>query len=154
MGKTLTDSRNDQARAAYEEKMLSLRSVSYDARADALRLTLSSGVRLSIPRSQIPPLAQANSKQLASTYVGNGGATISQDELDVDVFIPGLLDRIFGRTVRAALGRRAGKVSSLAKARAARKNGRKGGRPKHPSTALRPFDKLRAGCAQGDKARD
>lgn len=136
MGKTLIGNRNEQARAAYEEKMLSLRSVSYDARADALRLTLSSGVRLSIPRSQIPPLAKAKSEKLAAVYSGNGGATISQDELDVDVSIPGLLDRIFGRTIRGDLGRRAGKVSSLSKARAARKNGRKGGRPKKlPSTS-------------------
>jgi hypothetical protein len=134
MGKRLTGNRNEQARAADEEKMLSLRSVSYDARVDALRLTLSSGVRLSIPRSQIPPLAKANSEKLAALYPGNGGATISQDELDVDVSIPGLLDRIFGRTIRGYLGRRAGKVSTLAKARAARKNGRKGGRPRGPST--------------------
>jgi hypothetical protein len=135
MGRTLTGNRNEQARAAYEEKTLSLRSVSYDARADALRLTLSSGVRLSIPRSQIPPLAKANSEELSAVYPGNGGATISQDELDIDVFIPGLIDRIFGRTIRGDQGRRAGKISTLAKARAARKNGRKGGRPKkHPST--------------------
>jgi Protein of unknown function (DUF2442) len=134
MAKTLTGNRNEQARAASEEQMLSLRSVSYDARADALRLTLSSGVRLSVPRSQIPPLAEANSRQLTAVYTGNGGATISQDELDVDVFIPGLLDRLFGRTIRGDLGRRAGRVLTPAKARAARKNGRKGGRPKLPST--------------------
>lgn len=130
MAKILTDSRSEQARAAYEEKMLSLRAVSYDARADALRLTLSSGVRLSIPRSKIPLLAKADPDQLAAVYAGNSGATISQDDLDVDVSIPGLLDRLFGRAIRGNLGRRAGKVSTLAKARAARKNGRKGGRPK------------------------
>jgi len=130
MAKIMTDSRSEQARAAYEEKMLSLRSVSYDARADALRLTLSSGVRLSIPRSKISPLAKAGPEQLAAVYAGNGGATISQDDLDVDVSVPGLLDRLFGRAIRGNLGQRAGKVSTLAKARAARKNGRKGGRPK------------------------
>jgi hypothetical protein len=130
MAKTLTGKRNEQMRAAYEEKMLSLRSVAYDARADALRLTLSSGVRLSIPRSQIPSLERATPQQLVAAYAGNGGATISQDDLDVDVFVPGLLDRLFGRTIRVNLGRRAGRVSTLAKARAARKNGRKGGRPK------------------------
>ncbi|MHB8433393.1 MAG: DUF2442 domain-containing protein [Candidatus Tyrphobacter sp.] len=130
MAKNMTGNRNEQMRAAYEEKMLSLRSVGYDARADAMRLTLSSGVRLSIPRSQIPPLVKADSEQLAAVYAGNGGATISQDDLDVDVFVPGLLDRLFGRTIRGDLGRRAGKVSTVAKARAARRNGRKGGRPK------------------------
>ncbi len=73
---------------------------------------------------------KADPKQIAAVYVGNGGATISQDDLDVDVFVPGLLDRLSGRTIRANLGRRAGKVWTLVKARAARKNGRKGGRPK------------------------
>lgn len=126
----MTRSRSEETRAAYEEKMLSIRSVGYNAKTDAIRLTLSSGVRLSIPRSQIPPLAKAEPEQLAAVYAGNGGATISQDDLDVDVFVPGLLDRLFGRTIRGNLGSRAGKVSTLAKARAARKNGRKGGRPK------------------------
>ncbi|MGH7728574.1 MAG: DUF2442 domain-containing protein [Vulcanimicrobiaceae bacterium] len=130
MAKTLAGSRTERVRAAYEEKMLSLLSVSYDARADAVRLSLSSGARLSIPRRQIPPLAKAAPEQLAGVYAGNGGATISQDDLDVDVSVPGLLDRLFGRTIRGNLGRRAGRVSTLAKARAARKNGRKGGRPK------------------------
>ena len=133
MPKTLTSNAKEQTRAAYEEQMLSLRSVAYDPRTDALRLALSSGVKLSIPRVQIPPLVQANGKQLAAIYVGNGGATISQDDLDVDVFVPGLLDRLFGRTIRATLGSRAGKVSTLAKARAARKNGAKGGRPRKRS---------------------
>jgi hypothetical protein len=121
---------NEQERASYEEKMLSLRSVRYDVRTDSLRLSLSSGVRVSIPRAQIPPLADANREQLAAVYAGNGGATISQDDLDVDVFVPGLLDRLFGRTIRGNLGRRAGSVSTIAKAHAARKNGLKGGRPK------------------------
>jgi len=91
MAKTLV---KNEARADYEEKMLSLRSVVYEARTDAIR---RSGVRLSILRSQIPPLASADRKQLGAVYAGNGGATISQDDLDVDVFVPGLLDRLFGR---------------------------------------------------------
>jgi hypothetical protein len=129
MAKALEGDPVEQTRADYEERMLSLREVEYDAKADALCLTLSSGVRLSIPRSQVPPLATAPSDQLAHLYPGNGGATISQDDLDVDVFVPGLLDRIFGRTVRANQGRRGGIASTSAKARAARRNGRKGGRP-------------------------
>ncbi len=137
MAKRTITERDEQARATYEERALSLRSVSYDSRGDALRLSLSSGVRLSIPRSQIPPLAKGKPEQLSAVYPGNGGATISQDELDVDVFVPGLLDRLFGSTIRSDLGRRAGRVSTPAKARAARKNGRKGGRPRKRTARCR-----------------
>lgn len=120
----------EQARAEYEEKFLSLRSVKYNASRDALHLTLSSGITLSIPRSQIGELTNATRVQLAALYPGFGGEAISLDALDVDISVAGLLDELFGRTIRVDLGRRAGKVTTLAKARAARKNGRKGGRPK------------------------
>ena len=61
---------------------------------------VSFGVRLSVPRAELPPLATASREELLRVYPGNGGATISQDDLDVDVFVPGLLDRLFGCTIR------------------------------------------------------
>jgi hypothetical protein len=130
MAKVLTATTAEQARADYEERALSLLAVKYDVKTDALRLTLSSGVRLSVPRTEVPPLAKASPEELALVHPGNGGATISQEDLDVDVFVPGLLDRLFGHTIRVELGRRSGRTSTPAKARAARKNGSKGGRPK------------------------
>lgn len=130
MAKILTARSTEQARAEYEERNLSLLAVEYDGDSDALCLSLSSGICLSVPRSEIPPLATASPEELAHVYPGNGGATISQDELDVDVFVPGLLDRLFGHTIRAELGRRSGRASTPAKTKAARKNGRKGGRPR------------------------
>jgi len=125
---TRPDSR-DQARADFEAKFLSLRSIRYDAKTDAISLELSSGVFVGVPRKQIRELKAARPDQLSDLYAGNGGATISQDDLDVDIFVPGLLDELFGSTIRADLGRRAGRATSPAKARAARRNGRKGGRP-------------------------
>lgn len=130
MAKALAATTPEQARADYEERALSLVAVEYDAGGDALRLTLSSGVRLSVPRAEVPPLAKASPEELACVHPGNGGATISQDDLDVDIFVPGLLDRLFGHTIRVELGRRSGRTSTPAKARAAQKNGSKGGRPK------------------------
>src|SRR2546423_6877185 len=133
MAKALATHSAEQARSEYEERNLSLLAVEYDFETDALRLTLSSGVRLSVPRAEIPPLVTAQPEELARVYPGNGGATISQDELDVDVFVPGLLDRLFGHTIRSELGRRSGRTSPPARARAARKNGTKGGRPRKKS---------------------
>jgi hypothetical protein len=63
---------------------------------------------LSVPRAELSPLATASREELLKVYSGNSGATISQDDLDVDIFVPGLLDRLFGRTIRAELGRRSG----------------------------------------------
>ena len=52
--------------------------------------------------------------------------------LDVDHYVSGLLNHVFGTSRwMAELGRRGGSVSSTAKAAAARINGKKGGRPRH-----------------------
>lgn len=135
MAKVLTGNPAEQARADYEERALSLVDVRFDPATDALSLTLSSGVRVSVPRVDVPPLASASVEQLARVYPGNGGATITQDDLDVDIFVPGLLDRLFGHTIRAELGRRSGSKSTPAKASAARENGSKGGRPRKKAVA-------------------
>jgi hypothetical protein len=51
--------------------------------------------------------------------------------VDVDVYVPGLIERTFGpRLLAAAAGRRGGRRKSKAKAAAARANGAKGGRPR------------------------
>jgi hypothetical protein len=51
--------------------------------------------------------------------------------LDVDVYVPGLVERTFGsRLFAAATGRGGGRTRSKAKAAAAKANGAKGGRPR------------------------
>jgi hypothetical protein len=56
--------------------------------------------------------------------------------LDVDVYVPGLVERAFGsRLFAAATGRRGGRRKSKAKADAARTNGAKGGRPRKRASA-------------------
>jgi hypothetical protein len=55
-------------------------------------------------------------------------------ELDADLYVPALLDGLFGsrRWIAAQNGRAGGKVQSEAKAQAARSNGARGGRPRKP----------------------
>jgi hypothetical protein len=54
--------------------------------------------------------------------------------LDVDLHIPSMLEGFLGsrRWMAAQIGKLGGKASSEAKAAAARKNGKLGGRPKKP----------------------
>lgn len=57
--------------------------------------------------------------------------------LDVDVYVPGLVERAFGtRLFAAATGRRGGRRRSKAKAAAAKANGAKGGRPRNKNSRV------------------
>jgi len=61
--------------------------------------------------------------------LGRGGG-LHFESLDLDLSIPGLLSSMFaGPEWLAELGRISGRKSSAGKAAAARRNGRKGGRP-------------------------
>jgi len=65
---------------------------------------------------------------LESISVSLAGDALSWPSLDVDVYVPGLVERAFGtRLFAGATGQRGGRRRSKAKAAAARANGRKGG---------------------------
>jgi hypothetical protein len=67
---------------------------------------------------------------LNALYPSFAGEAISQDELDVDMSVPGLLREFFGvRTAASIMGKIGGSVTSAAKTAAVRQNGRLGGRP-------------------------
>jgi hypothetical protein len=56
---------------------------------------------------------------------------INWEKLDVQMHVPSMVAGVFGtRQWMSELGRAGGSAKSAAKARAARENGKKGGRPK------------------------
>jgi hypothetical protein len=86
---------------------------------------------MSIPRRIVPGLERAAESKIESIVVSSAGDALSWPSLDVDVYIPGLIERAFGtRVFAASTGRRGGRRRSKAKATAARANGEKGGRPR------------------------
>lgn len=107
----------------------------YDPTDDVIDLTFRGGGTMTIPRRIVPGLERASASALESISVSPAGDALSWRSLDVDVYVPGLVERAFGtRLFARATGRRGGRRRSKAKATAARANGAKGGRPrKRPS---------------------
>jgi hypothetical protein len=112
-----------------------LERVRYSPSRDVVALRLSSGALVEIPRLTIKELRNLNHAQLQTLTPDNAGMTLSQRDLDIDIYLPGLFSEVLGVKPSAVLGRKGGTSRSPAKRRAARRNGRRGGRPKKISTS-------------------
>lgn len=121
-----------------EARMAELRShghavsARFDRKHARVVIALHNGVELAVPVGLVEGLAGAAPDDLANIEVTPGGLGLHWPCLDADVHVPGLMQGIFGsrRWMAAQLGATGGRVSSPAKAEAARANGRRGGRPK------------------------
>ena len=103
----------------------------YVSRGDAIALEFSAGGTMTIPCELIPELEGWPLGVLASVTVSPAGDAASWRAADIDLYIPGLVERAFGERIFAASsGRRGGRRKSEAKAAAARMNGARGGRPR------------------------
>jgi len=88
-----------------------------------------------IPVDKVSELCGGASTGLGRIEVSPLGDDLSWPTLDVDIYVPGLVEDVFGaRLFAAATGRRGGQRRTKAKAAAARLNGAKGGRPRKRST--------------------
>jgi hypothetical protein len=106
-------------------------SAAYRGRDQALHVELTNGAKFIIPVKLIPELQKAPVRDIRRVEVLGRGGGLHWETLDVDISVPGLVASVFeGPTWLAELGRVGGQRSSAAKAAAARKNGRKGGRPR------------------------
>ena len=86
---------------------------------------------MAIPRKAVPGLERATLATIEAVVVSPAGDALSWPALDVDIYVPGLVERVFGtRLFAAATGRRGGQRRSKAKAAASKTNGAKGGRPR------------------------
>lgn len=121
-----------------ESRMQTLReaghavSVRYDRRASRVIVNLNTGVQLSVPIRNIEGLADAATEDLAEIEITPAGLGLHWPKLDADVYVPALLQGVFGskKWMAALLGASGGKSTSAEKAAAARRNGHKGGRPR------------------------
>jgi hypothetical protein len=106
-------------------------SVRYEAKEELVSLYFADGLRVSIPRKQLQGLERANQSQLSKIEIVGNGTWLHWPLLDVDHYVPGLIEHRFGtKRWMNEIGRRGGLVKSEAKTEAARINGLKGGRPR------------------------
>jgi len=109
----------------------------YDAAKGRVIVDLTNGCTFAFPARALQGLAEASDRDLAAVEVTGAGLGLHWEALDADFTIPGLLMGLFGNRAWMAReqARRAGSVTSPAKAQAARENGRKGGRPRDSTRA-------------------
>lgn len=111
--------------------------VEYRAREHVLRIELTNGAALTLPVKLIPELRKASSRHIREVEILGRGGGLHFETLDLDLSVPGLFSSVFaGPEWLAELGRVGGRKSSAAKAAAARRNGRKGGRPRSTDRAV------------------
>jgi hypothetical protein len=102
---------------------------------DMLVLRLSDGRRHLIARENVEGLQGATPDQIAHVEILGGGTGLHWPDLDFDLYVPALLQNIYGtKRWMAQLGRRGGMAKSPEKRKSSQLNGRKGGRPKRVSS--------------------
>jgi hypothetical protein len=103
----------------------------YNLNLNRIVVELRSGATFLFPPELVQGLAGASPDNVKNVEVTPSGEGLHWKQLDVNMSIPALMVGIFGtKAWMAELGSRGGSVSSSTKARAARENGKRGGRPR------------------------
>jgi len=107
-------------------------SARYDRRIGRIVIHLSTGLDVAFSPRDAQGLENASAAQLNSIEVSPSGFGIHFPALDADLFLPALLEGFLGsrKWMASRLGFEGGKSKSAAKATAAKRNGRLGGRPR------------------------
>jgi len=126
-------SRRAEKLEASHPKALSAR---YDRGSGRIVVHLSSRLDVAFSPGDAEGLEGASPAQLETIEISPSGFGIHFPKLDADLYLPALLEGFLGsrRWMAGRLGATGGRSRSAAKASAARKNGRAGGRPR--KTAL------------------
>jgi len=118
-------------------------SVSYDAGRGIVLVEMTNGFVFGFAPARAPGLAGATAKQLSAARISPSGDGLHWDDLDAHLSLGGLVETAFN--LREWAPRYLGQMKSEAKARAARENGLKGGRPRKRANVLKAVSR-RAGA--------
>ena len=96
-----------------------------------IHVELNNGCAFEFPVEQAQGLAGAKVTDLRIIEIQSRGLGLHWPTLDADLYVPSLVKGILGsKQWMAQIGTAGGKTSTVAKAAAARANGKRGGRPK------------------------
>lgn len=112
-------------------------SARYDRRRSRVVVALNTGVELTFPAQLAEGLADASPDSLAEIEISPAGLGLHWPRLDADLYVPALLQGVFGskQWMARQLGAEGGRSRTAAKVAASRENGRKGGRPRKTMAA-------------------
>lgn len=112
-------------------------SARYDRRQSRVVVALNTGVELAFPTRLAEGLADASPDSLAEIEISPAGLGLHWPRLDADLYVPALLQGVFGSKSWMArqLGAQGGRSRTIAKVAASRENSRKGGRPRQAAAA-------------------
>ena len=86
----------------------------YDADSDSVVLTFRGGGSMTIPRRVIPGLELQPASALESMTISPAGNALRWPSMDADVYVPGLVQRAFGKRLFAAVAWRRGRQRAKA----------------------------------------
>lgn len=138
------------ARMRRLQQTAAVKAVTYEPAAKRVVIELITGIHLSIPVDRVEGLADASAGALEEMEISPSGLGIHWPQLDVDLYIPGVLQGNLGsrKWMARQLGKAGGASTSEAKRAAARENGRRGGRPPG-AAAVKPRGAKRSGQQPG-----
>jgi hypothetical protein len=107
-------------------------SARYDQQGARIVVSLSNGLDLGVPVAMTQGLAGAKASELSEIEITPTGLGLHWPKLDADLYLPSLLQGLFGtrRWMASLLGKAGGDSTSAAKKAASRANGKRGGRPR------------------------
>jgi hypothetical protein len=117
--------------------------VSYDAARGLVLVEMASGFVFGFAPERAPGLAGASAEQLSAVRISPSGDGLHWGDLDAHVSLGGLITEALN--LREWAPRIMGRIKTEAKAKAARENGAKGGRPRKRAAALKTVSR-RAGA--------
>jgi hypothetical protein len=135
--------RNEHNLDQAEQRMSAVRkngyaiSARYDRRKSRIIIELNTGIQLAFPVELAEGLFGASPESLAEIEISPAGLGLHWPKLDADIYVPALLQGMFGSKNWMAqhLGAKGGQARTEAKTSASRENGRSGGRPRKPNAA-------------------
>ena len=103
--------------------------------AGRIRVELNNGCAFEFPVAHAQGLAGAKAAELRIIEVSAEGLGLHWPKLDADLYVPALVKGILGtKQWMTQIGALGGTATTVAKADAARANGKLGGRPRKPRT--------------------